>query len=252
MAGNNISRKVRSVPLRMSINMATSWLSSGLRIGPTGANSRPREMILERKSSGTASTGTWPRCCNSSASAISGWMSPRVPKLERTMRMRCLCSVNAADERGATEDRRSFHFGCGKRSLVELQPVQFLMGSVRLKSVKRSFKRVEPPFELELLLRLLAGLEQGCAGSRSLIAAELGATCGARVGVAFPGARLLPKTVAGQEAMFQPGPHRLLEIAVSERVGHRGTDILVGEVDAGNSLIIGGERYRHVILAVDG
>jgi hypothetical protein len=25
-----------------------------------------------------------------------------VPKLERTMRMRCLCSVNAADERGAT------------------------------------------------------------------------------------------------------------------------------------------------------
>ncbi len=72
-----------------------------LRIGPTAANSRPSELILERKGSGTARTGVWPRCRNSSARAISGWMSPSVPKLVRTMRMRCFCSLNGDRERFA-------------------------------------------------------------------------------------------------------------------------------------------------------
>ena len=110
---------------------------------------------------------------------------------------------------------------------------------------------MEPPFQLELLPRLFAGFEQRCACTRSLFAAKLGAARGTRAGIAFPWARLLPKTFPGQEAVFEPGPHHLLKVVVGERVSHRRADILVGKVDAGDPLIIGGKRYRHVIEAVN-
>ncbi len=106
---------------------------------------------------------------------------------------------------------------------------------------------METPFQLELLARLFAGAEQRRACSCSLVAAQLRAARGAGASITFPWACLLPKTVAGQEAVFEAGPHHLLKVAVGERVSGSGADVFVSEVDAGDAFIIGRERHRHVI-----
>src|ERR1700722_7212726 len=152
---------------------------------------------------------------------MSGWISPRVPKLERTIRMRRFCSVNAQHE-----------------------------GTANAAGLECVLEDLEPPLQLELLPRLFAGFEQRSACTRSLFAAKLGGANGTRMGIAFPGTRLLPKAFPRQETVFEPGPRHLLKVAVGERVGQRGAHVLMGKVDARDPFIIGRKRYRHVIQTV--
>src|SRR5580700_12136776 len=81
-----------------------------------------------------------------------------------------------------------------------------------VRRLKALFENLEPPFQLKLLAGLFTTSQQRRARSRSLLPAELRAACSTRAGVAFPWARLLPETVAGQEAVFERGAHHLLEV----------------------------------------
>src|ERR1700743_98368 len=97
-------------------------------------------------------------------------MSPSVPKLVRTMRMRCFCSLNADHERIAKGRLR-------QRGLTKA-------GSAG--RLKRALESVEAPLKLKLLACFCAALKQGCACSCSLLAAKLFAAGGADVGVVLP------------------------------------------------------------------
>src|ERR1700722_18212468 len=130
-------------------------------------------------------------------------MSPSVPKLVRTMRMRCFCSLNADHERMAKGRVRRRGFA------PETWSARWL---------KSALESVETPLEFELLACFFAALKQGCACSRGLLAAKLRAAGGADVGVVLPRTRLLPKALARQEAVFDAGPYHVFEVAVGERV----------------------------------
>ena len=53
------------------------------------------------------------------------------------------------------------------------------------------------------------------------------------------------------EAVLHAGADHLLQVGVVEVVGFDGADVFVGEVDARDAFVVGGERNGDVVLAVD-
>src|SRR5580698_9204633 len=100
--------------------------------------------------------------------------------------------------------------------------MRLMKGSRHRPRLERVLELVEAVFKLELLPRLLAGLEQQCAFSVGLFAPDLCLAHGARVGEGFPWARLLPEAFARQETVFEAGADHLLYVVVAKRIGHCG------------------------------
>ena len=63
---------------------------------------------------------------------------------------------------------------------------------------------------------------------------------------------LLPEAGAGKEAVFEAGAGHVLEVEVGEVEFEGGADVFVGEVDAGDAFVVGGERDGNVSGAVVG
>ena len=53
---------------------------------------------------------------------------------------------------------------------------------------------------------------------------------------------LLPEAGAGEEAVLEAGAGHVFEVEVGEVEFERGAGVLVGEVDAGDAFVVGGER----------
>ena len=63
---------------------------------------------------------------------------------------------------------------------------------------------------------------------------------------------LLPEAGAGEEAVFEAGAGHVFEVEVGEVEVERGAGVLVGEVDAGDAFVVGGEGDGDFGGAVDG
>ncbi len=98
-------------------------------------------------------------------------------------------------------------------------------------------------FELPLFSSFFAGLEKaqavwgGIRGSERL--AGTGGDC------LCEDVWLLPEAWSGKKAMLEAGAGGLLEVEVGEIEFHGRACVCVGEVDAGDTLVVGGESDRN-------
>jgi len=61
----------------------------------------------------------------------------------------------------------------------------------------------------------------------------------------------VPETWAGKKAVFEAGADHLLEVAITQAESLNGADVFVGEVDARDAFVVGGESKRNVELFVN-
>ena len=108
----------------------------------------------------------------------------------------------------------------------------------------------ETAFQLPLLPGFEARVDEAGAGAARFGVAKLTATGGdGRVEVFGGGAD--PKAVAGEEGVLKGGAGEKLEVVVGERVGLRSAHKFVGEVDAGDAFVVGGEGNGDAGFAVE-
>ena len=118
-------------------------------------------------------------------------------------------------------------------------------------SLKPALEDTEAMLEFEFLACFVTVFEKCGARSRGLLLAELGSAYGARMGVAFKGSRLLPKAFAREEAVLEAGSGRGFEVEIGETEVEGRACVFVGEIDAGDSLVVGGKGDRDAGGTVD-
>ncbi len=102
---------------------------------------------------------------------------------------------------------------------------------------------MEAAFQVPLLLRFLAGVDQSGADAGGLGLAKL-AAAGSYRRVEMLGCEALPEAGAGQEGVLDGSAREELEILVRERICIRRAHIFMREIDAGDAFVVGGERDR--------
>ena len=112
------------------------------------------------------------------------------------------------------------------------------------------FEDAEAALEFPLGGGFLTGIEEGLAGGRGIVDAEILGFAGGSGG--DEDVRGGPEAGAGEEVVLHAGAGELLEVLIGEVVVDSGADVLVGDVDAADAFVVGRQGDGDVVEAVEG